>query len=287
MTTLISGKKIAQDLISSSLIPRVKLLNKKCVQPKLIVILIGEDPASQSYVRQKKIFAKKAGILSEVLIFPTTISESDILYELKKINKDPTVHGVIVQLPVPKHISVEKILNTIDPKKDVDGFTTESIGKLFLSLQTFACATPKGIVRMLKEANVTLSGKNVVIVGRSNTVGKPTAMLCLQENATVTICHSKTKDLATHLKKAEIVIAAVGKPEFIQGDQLSKGCIVIDVGVHRKPDGKLCGDVHFESASKVASKISPVPGGVGPMTVFSLIENTIESAERTAGNLVN
>ena len=279
MPTIISGSKIAKNLITSDLVPRVQSLSKKCVQPRLVVILIGEDPASQSYVRQKEKFAKRAGIESEVRIFPDTIAELAILDELEEINQDPKIHGVIVQLPVPKHISVEKILNKIAPKKDVDGFTTESIGKLFLGLPTFQCATPKGIVRMIKEAGVELAGKNVAVVGRSNTVGKPTALLCLQENATVTVCHSRTKDLNTHLKNAEIVIAAVGKPEFIHGDQLKKGCTVIDVGVHRKKDGKLCGDVHFESASKVASKISPVPGGVGPMTVFSLIENTIEAAE--------
>jgi methylenetetrahydrofolate dehydrogenase (NADP+)/methenyltetrahydrofolate cyclohydrolase len=276
---IISGKEIAEKIIKTELAPRVEKLKKKNIVPKLVVILIGEHPASASYVRQKEKFAIQAGVISEIRRFDETVLESEILSEIKKINKDSKTHGVIVQLPIPKHISVQKILRAISSKKDVDGFTPENVGKLFLGEQTLESCTPKGIIRMLQESGEDLAGKNVVVVGRSNIVGKPVAALCLNKNATVTICHSKTKNLREHLQRAELVIVAVGRPEFIRGEDLPLGAVVIDVGIHRKEDGKLCGDVHFESAKDVVSKISPVPGGVGPMTVVSLIENTILAAE--------
>lgn len=285
MAEIISGKDIAQKIIETDLVPRVQLLNKKNVQPKLVVILVGDHAASASYVRQKEKFAEKAGILSEVWRFEDTITEDEILAEIEKINTDDSIHGVIVQLPLPDHISIEKILRKIHPSKDVDGFTPENIGKLLLGERALECCTPKGIIRMIEEAGVELSGKNVAVIGRSNIVGKPVSALALNKSATVTICHSRTKNLREKIADSDIVIVAVGKPELITGEDLPRGAVVIDVGIHRKdaPDTergwKLCGDVDFESAKDVVSMISPVPGGVGPMTVISLIENTVQAAE--------
>lgn len=276
---IISGKTIAEQIIQNELLPRVRKLNKKSIQVKLVVFWVGENPASKSYIRQKEIFAQKAGILSEVKNFQKKITEKNLLSEIQKINQDPKVHGIIVQLPLPSHISPEKIILAIDPKKDVDGFSPVNLGKLLLGQPCLQSCTPKGIIKMLEHANVQIQGKKAVVIGRSNIVGKPIALLLLEKNATVTICHSKTKNLTEELKKADLVIVAMGKPEFIRGKDLKKGCTVIDVGIHKKQNGKLCGDVHFESASKVASNISPVPFGVGPMTVVSLIENTIQAAE--------
>jgi len=276
---IISGKDLAQNLVINELKPRVeKLKAEKNITPKLIVILVGENPASKSYVRQKEKLAKKCGIIAETWKYEADVSEQKILDEIEKINQDDDIHGVIVQLPVPKHISVEKILRTIDPKKDVDGFTPENIGKLFLGEPCLECCTPKGIIKMIESADVKLEGKHVVVVGRSNIVGKPVAILALNKNATVTICHSRTKDLDAEIARADILIVAVGIPQFIKGSQIPEGCVVIDVGIHMTENG-LCGDVEFETAKERASAISPVPGGVGPMTVFSLIENTIEVAE--------
>ena len=279
MAQIISGRDIAANIIEKDLIPRVRLLNKKSVQPRLIVILVGDHAASASYVRQKEKFAEKAGILSEVRRFDSSTTEEKILSEIDLINADDSIHGVIVQLPLPDHISIKKVLDRILPAKDVDGFTAENIGKLMLGEKCLECCTPKGIIRMIEESGEVLSGKRVVVIGRSNIVGKPVAALALNKSATVTVCHSRTQNLNEQLEKADIIIVAVGHAEFLHGDQIPKGATVIDVGIHRKDDGKLCGDVHFESAEKVAGKISPVPGGVGPMTVVSLIENTIEAAE--------
>ncbi len=279
MSTLISGKQIAQDLLISDLIPRIEKLKASGIIPKLVVLLVGDDPASHVYVNQKEKMCVRAGMLSEIVRMPESISETEVLDKLNQLNQDDSVHGIIVQVPLPDHISEDKINKTILPNKDVDGFSIHNIGELFQGRKTLECCTPKGIIRMLEASGVELSGKNVVVVGRSNNVGKPVAMLCLNKNATVTICHSRTRNLDAIIATAEILIVAVGRSEFIHGDQISKGCIVIDVGIHRKDDGKLCGDVHFASAEKKAAMISPVPGGVGPMTVYSLIENTVESAE--------
>ncbi len=279
MTKIISGSELSARLIEENLIPRVKKLNKKSVQPKLIVILIGEHPASVSYVRQKEKSAEKAGIIAETWRYDGDVTEDKILAEIDKINKDKNIHGVIVQLPLPDHISIDKILDKIDPAKDVDGFTPENIGKLFLGQKCLECCTPKGIITMLEETVDTLSGKKVVVIGRSNIVGKPVSALALNKSATVTICHSRTQNLNKELEGADIIIVAVGIPEFLKSDMVPDGCIVIDVGIHRKPEGGLCGDVAFDEVSKKTTAISPVPGGVGPMTVYSLIENTIEAAE--------
>ena len=276
---VISGREVAETILTTDLKNKVLELNKKNIKPKLIVMLVGDMKASASYVAQKEKFAVKAGIESNIMRFEATVTEKEILSQIDNINNDKSIHGVIVQLPLPDHISVTKVLNRIDPSKDVDGFTPTNVGKLFLGEETLVSCTPKGIMQMLASTGTDLSGKNVTVVGRSNIVGKPVAILCLQQNATVTICHSRTKDLNSKLADAEIIIVAVGIPKFINGDQIPKGAIVIDVGIHNI-DGKLCGDVDFESASQKASAITPVPGGVGPMTVCALIENTIIAAER-------
>ena len=241
--------------------------------------MVGDLGASASYVRQKEKFASKAGINSEVRKFNDQISEEEILKEIEKINNDKNIHGVIVQLPLPDHISITKVLNSIHPSKDVDGFTPTNVGKLFLGEETLVSCTPKGIMQMLASINLDLKGKNVTVIGRSNIVGKPVSILCQQQHATVTMCHSRTRDIPSKLSDADVTIVAVGKPKFVTGDQVPSGCIVIDVGIH-SIDGKLCGDVDFDSVSQKASAITPVPGGVGPMTVCSLIENTIIAAER-------
>ena len=276
---VISGREVAETILTTDLKNKVLELNKKNIKPKLIVMLVGDMKASASYVAQKEKFAVKAGIESNIMRFEATVTEKEILSQIDNINNDKSIHGVIVQLPLPDHISVTKVLNRIDPSKDVDGFTPTNVGKLFLGEETLVSCTPKGIMQMLASTGTDLSGKNVTVVGRSNIVGKPVAILCLQQNATVTICHSRTKDLNSKLADADIIIVAVGIPKFINGNQIPKGAIVIDVGIHNI-DGKLCGDVDFESASQKASAITPVPGGVGPMTVCALIENTIIAAER-------
>tara|TARA_B100001769_G_C22078822_1_gene581138 strand:+ start:797 stop:1645 length:849 start_codon:yes stop_codon:yes gene_type:complete len=276
---IISGREVAESILTNDLKNKVIELNKKNIKPKLIVILVGDMKASASYVAQKEKFAVKAGIESDVMRFDASVTESEILKQIDSINSDKNIHGVIVQLPLPDHISVPKVLNRIDPSKDVDGFTPSNVGKLFLGEDTLVSCTPKGIMQMLASTGMDLNGKNVTVVGRSNIVGKPVAILCLQQNATVTICHSRTKDLNAKLSDADVIIVAVGIPKFINGDQIPEGSIVIDVGIHNI-DGKLCGDVDFESASLKASAITPVPGGVGPMTVCALIENTILAAER-------
>ena len=276
---IISGREVAETILTTDLKNKVIELNKKNINPKLIVILVGDMKASASYVAQKEKFAVKAGIESDVMRFEASVTESEILAEIDKINGDSTIHGVIVQLPLPDHISVAKVLNRIHPSKDVDGFTPTNVGKLFLGEDTLVSCTPKGIMQMLASTKMDLNGKNVTVVGRSNIVGKPVAILCLQQNATVTMCHSRTKDLNAKLSDADVIIVAVGIPKFISGDQIPEGCVVIDVGIHNI-DGKLCGDVDFDSVSEKASAITPVPGGVGPMTVCALIENTIIAAER-------
>ena len=276
---VISGREVAENILTTDLKNKVIELNKKNIKPKLIVVLVGDMKASASYVAQKEKFAVKAGIESDVMRFESSVTESEILDQIDIINNDKSIHGVIVQLPLPEHISVAKVLNRIDPSKDVDGFTPTNVGKLFLGEDTLVSCTPKGIMQMLASTGTDLSGKNVTVVGRSNIVGKPVAILCLQQNATVTMCHSRTKDLNAKLSDADVVIVAVGIPKFINGDQIPKDSIVIDVGIHNI-DGKLCGDVDFDSASLKASAITPVPGGVGPMTVCALIENTILAAER-------
>lgn len=282
MTYLISGRDIAQQIIEKDLKPRVVRLQKKGINPKLVVIFVGENPASASYIRQKEKFAAQAGMLSEVRRFPDTLSEEELLEEIEKINTDDSIHGVIVQLPLPDHIDVDKVITSIDVSKDVDGFGEENNKDLDVREADLPPCTPKGVMTMLEKSKIDVSGRRVVVMGRSRIVGRPVAEMMLYRGAMVKVLHSQTdpSEAAQALKEAEILVVAVGKPELVHGDQLSKGVVVIDVGMHRKEDGTLCGDVEFESVSKVASAISPVPGGVGPMTVVSLIENTVKAAEQ-------
>ena len=279
MAEIISGRDIASKIIETDLIPRVEKLKSNGIIPKLVVILVGEHPASASYVKQKEKSAARAGIESEIQRFPDTISEELILAELDTIELNDKIHGVIVQTPLPKHISIEKVLAKISPRKDVDGWTAENVGKLTQGEETLESCTPKGIIRLLDESNTEIKGSNAVVIGRSNIVGKPVSLLLLNRGATVTTCHRGTTDVDFYLKNADIVVVAVGKIGLVRGEQLKPGCTVIDVGINRNDEGKLVGDVDFESAEKIAGKITPVPGGVGPMTVISLIENTIKAAE--------
>lgn len=276
---ILSGKDLAEQKIEQELKPRVEALKAQNITPKLVVIFVGEHAASASYIRQKEKFAAKAGIDSEVRNLPDNISEADLLTEIENINQDASIHGVIVQLPLPDHIDANKVINTIAPAKDVDGFSVDNVGRLFLGQDCLQSCTPKGIIDLIKASGKDIQGAHAVVIGRSNIVGKPVSLLLLQENATVTTCHRHTQDLTALTKQADILVVAVGKQEFIKGAQIKPGSVVIDVGIHRKEDGTLCGDVDFETAQEVAGVITPVPGGVGPMTVVSLIENTVKAAE--------
>lgn len=272
---LIDGKKIAherQALVAAA----VKELS---TPPHLVVVLVGEDPASVVYTRNKHATCEKVGMKSTLLKLPANISEEDLLSKVHDLNQERDVHGILIQLPLPKHISADRIMDAIDPHKDVDGFHPENVGLLHLGQPRFVPCTPKGIMTLMSTINYDCSGKSAVVIGRSNIVGKPMAELLLQQNATVTICHSKTKDIATIARTADILIAAAGKPHLVTSDWVKPGACVIDVGIHRMSDGNLTGDVDFNSASKNAEWITPVPGGVGPMTIATLLENTLQAAQ--------
>ncbi|WP_394217803.1 bifunctional methylenetetrahydrofolate dehydrogenase/methenyltetrahydrofolate cyclohydrolase FolD [Halobacillus trueperi] len=275
---VIYGKQLAEDL-RQEMKEEVSALHTKDIRPKLVVVILGEDPASMSYVKGKQRASEKIGMDSDLIELPVETSERELLDLIEKLNQDPTVHGILVQLPVPDHISDQKIIEAIHPDKDVDGFHPANVGKMMTGQDTFFPCTPYGILVMLKRADITLEGKHVVIIGRSNLVGKPVGQLLLNENATVTHCHSRTKDLQSHTKQADILIVAAGKPSLISGEDIKEGAVVIDVGVNRV-DGKLTGDVDFDSAKEVASHITPVPKGVGPMTITMLLHNTIKAAKR-------
>jgi methylenetetrahydrofolate dehydrogenase (NADP+)/methenyltetrahydrofolate cyclohydrolase len=279
---IISGRDIAQKIIIKELQPKTQKLIKKGVQPKLVVIFVGDNSASASYIKQKKKFAAQAGVLTQVRQFPETLTEKELLQTIENVNADETIHGVIVQLPLPLSIDVQKVFETIDPRKDVDGFGEENNFQLDTREAFLPPCTPKGIMTLLEKSHISVAGRRVVVMGRSHIVGRPVAEMMLYQGAMLKILHSKTppQEAQKALKEAEILVVAIGKPEFVRGEQLSKGVVVIDVGIHKKEDGTLCGDVHVPSVSKVASAISPVPGGVGPMTVVSLIENTIKAAEQ-------
>ena len=290
MTKIIDGKEISK-IIRSEQKVKVELLKKNTgITPGLAVVLVGEDPASQAYVRSKRRACKNMGILSRDYNFPTNIEELDLLNLISELNADAEIHGILVQLPLPKHINENKVLLSISPDKDVDGFHPQSLGKLVIGMDTFFSCTPFGIIKLLEYSDIDIEGKHVCIVGRSNIVGKPMANLLLRKdktgNATVTICHSKTKDISFHTKQADIVIAAIGKPEFITAEMIKEDAIVIDVGINRVENSEaergyiLVGDVDFKEVSKKTSFITPVPGGVGPMTITMLMYNTILSATR-------
>ncbi|MCA1022984.1 bifunctional methylenetetrahydrofolate dehydrogenase/methenyltetrahydrofolate cyclohydrolase FolD [Halobacillus litoralis] len=274
---VIYGKQLAENL-REEMKQEIITLHEKGVHPKLVVVIIGEDPASKSYVKGKQRASEKVGMDSDLIELPEDTSEQDLLDLISRLNQDDTVHGILVQLPVPDHISDQKIIEAIDPSKDVDGFHPENVGRMLTGQDTFFPCTPYGIMVMLERAAIDVEGKHAVIVGRSNLVGKPVGQLLLNKNATVTHCHSRTKDLKSHTKQADILIVAAGRPGLVTGEHVKEGAVVIDVGVNRV-DGKLTGDVDFESAQEVASHITPVPKGVGPMTITMLLHNTIKAAK--------
>lgn len=278
MAIILSGKTMSEALTADQA-KRVEEMKEKGLVPGLAVVLVGEDPASQVYVRNKGLACEAVGIYSRTVRLPAETAEEELLNTIDELNTDGQIHGILVQLPLPKHLNEAKVLARILPEKDVDGFHISNAGKLFTSQDGVVACTPKGILYMLKEAGVPLEGKEAVVIGRSNIVGKPVAMLLLQENCTVTICHSRTKDLAAHCRRADVLVAATGKAKFVTRDMVKPGAAVIDVGINRV-DGKVVGDVDYGPVSEVAGYITPVPGGVGKMTISMLIENTLEAACR-------
>jgi len=277
MAVILDGKKLRDKILEEL----QKKVSKFEVKPSLAVILAGENPASQIYVNNKQKMAERIGITSQIIRFPQNVSEAELLDKIEELNNDKSVNAILVQLPLPEQISKDKVINKINPAKDVDGFTPYNFGKLFSgeAPNVYPC-TPKGILLLLDEYKIDLSGKHAVVIGRSNIVGRPVAQMLLDRNATVTMCHSYTKNLSQITKTADIIISAVGK-NIIKGEMLKSGCVVVDVGIFKDETGKTRGDVDFESSSKIASYISPVPGGVGPMTITSLMLNTVELFEKS------
>jgi methylenetetrahydrofolate dehydrogenase (NADP+)/methenyltetrahydrofolate cyclohydrolase len=284
--TLIKGSEISKQIREEIKNEVAGLKEKNNITPGLATILVGEDEASKVYVGAKEKACKELGIYSDRIDLPGNTTEADLLALIDKLNKDSKIHGILVQLPLPKHINETNVLNAVDPRKDVDGFHPVNVGKMVLGKPAFLPCTPHGILELLKRSNVETSGAEVVVVGRSNIVGKPIANMLLQKkkggNATVTVCHTGTKDIASHTKKADILIVAVGKPKMIKADMVKEGVVVIDVGVNRLETG-LVGDVDFEAVKEKAKAITPVPGGVGPMTITMLMYNTVHAAKMQAG----
>ena len=285
MTMPVSAQKIDGIALSaqlrSDLSARVTALKAKGVAPGLAVILVGDDPASAVYVRNKVKACADTGVHSVFEKYEASLSEAELLTRIASLNTDPTIHGVLVQMPLPKHINPHKIIEAISTAKDVDGYATLSAGELMTGQSGFRPCTPYGCMKLIETTGIDLRGKHAVVIGRSNTVGKPMALLLLQANATVTIVHSGTPDIGHHTRQADVVVAAVGKRNVLTADMVKPGAIVIDVGMNRDDEGKLCGDVDYAGVKAVASFITPVPGGVGPMTITMLLVNTLESAERT------
>ena len=278
MAKIIDGKAISA-AIREEIKIEVTSLGKIGIVPGLAVIIVGNDPASEVYVKNKGKACGEVGIYSEIIALPEQTSESELLARIDELNARNDINGILVQLPLPRHISEKAVTERIKPEKDVDAFSDENVGKITVGEPRFLPCTPAGVMEMLCREGIEISGKECVVVGRSNIVGKPMALLLLKENGTVTVCHSKTKDLASHTRRADILVAAIGKPKFITGDMIKQGAVVIDVGINRDENGKLCGDVDFASAEDVASAITPVPGGVGPMTITMLLENTVTAAK--------
>jgi len=278
----IDGNALAKN-IRAEVAERASALAARGHKPGLAVILVGDDPASQVYVSHKVKDCETSNVRSVLDRFPADMAEAALLARIAELNRDDTIHGILVQMPLPKHIDPQKVIAAIATTKDVDGFSVLSAGELASGLPGFRPCTPYGCMKLIETTGFDLRGKHAVVIGRSNTVGKPMAQLLLQANATVTICHSATPDLGLHTRQADVVVAAVGRRNTLTADMVKPGAVVIDVGMNRKDDGKLCGDVDFEGVSQVAGWITPVPGGVGPMTRAMLLVNTIESAERTAG----
>lgn len=277
MAKILSGKTVSQR-IKDELAAEVSTLKEKGIHPGLAVIIVGDDPASRVYVNNKKKACAEIGIYSEEYALPAETTQAELLELIDTLNHKADIHGVLVQLPLPKQIDEETVINAIDPKKDVDAFHPVNVGKIMVGNFDFVPCTPAGVMELIKESGIDVSGKECVVVGRSNIVGKPQAMLLLHQNGTVTICHSRTKDLAEKTRNADILVAAVGKPNFITGDMVKPGAVVIDVGINRIAEKKLVGDVDFESCEPVAGAITPVPGGVGPMTIAMLMRNTVKAA---------
>jgi methylenetetrahydrofolate dehydrogenase (NADP+)/methenyltetrahydrofolate cyclohydrolase len=277
MAKILSGKVVSQR-IKDELKKEVADLNAKGIHPGLAVVIVGDDPASRVYVNNKKKACAEIGIHSEEYALPAETSQEELLKLVDTLNRKDSISGILVQLPLPKQIDEEAVIQAIDPKKDVDAFHPVNVGKIMVGNYDFVPCTPAGVMELIKESGIEVAGKECVVVGRSNIVGKPQAMLLLHQNGTVTICHSKTKDLAETTRRADILVVAVGRPEMIMGDMIKEGAVVIDVGMNRLENKKLVGDVHFESAEKVAGAITPVPGGVGPMTIAMLMKNTVKAA---------
>ena len=278
MAVIIDGKKLAQE-IREELKLKCEKIKEKGIQPKLAVVMVGDNKASQVYVKNKSKACEEVGIEFEEFLLDANIEQKVLMDVLEKLNKDNNVHGILLQSPIPEHLDINEAFRTIAPEKDVDGFNPVNVGKLCLNQDTFVSCTPYGIMKMFEVYDIDLTGKNVTIIGRSNIVGKPLMQCCLNKNATVTVCHSKTKDLKQHTQNADVVIAAIGKSKFITADMIKQDAVVIDVGINRGEDGKLTGDVDFENVKEKASYITPVPGGVGPMTIAMLINNVIKSCE--------
>ena len=277
---LIDGNLLSKKL-RAEIATRSAILTAKGVRPGLAVIVVGDDPASQVYVRNKVKACEDVGFHSVLERYPAELDEAQLLARIATLNADPSIHGILVQLPLPKHIAADRVLEAIASEKDVDGFHVANAGALMVGAPLFKPCTPYGCMKMLESIEYPLRGARAVVIGASNIVGKPMAMLLLQAGATVTICNSKTKDLSVHTKEADILVVATGKPKMITGNMIKPGSVVIDVGINRLPDGKLCGDVDFDTAKYVAGWITPVPGGVGPMTITMLLMNTLEAVERS------
>ncbi|HDS2021485.1 TPA: bifunctional methylenetetrahydrofolate dehydrogenase/methenyltetrahydrofolate cyclohydrolase FolD [Staphylococcus aureus] len=279
---ILDGKQIAKDY-RQGLQNQVEALKEKGFTPKLSVILVGNDGASQSYVRSKKKAAEKIGMISEIVHLEETATEEEVLNELNRLNNDDSVSGILVQVPLPKQVSEQKILEAINPDKDVDGFHPINIGKLYIDEQTIVPCTPLGIMEILKHADIDLEGKNAVVIGRSHIVGQPVSKLLLQKNASVTILHSRSKDMASYLKDADVIVSAVGKPGLVTKDVVKEGAVIIDVGNTPDEDGKLKGDVDYDAVKEIAGAITPVPGGVGPLTITMVLNNTLLAEKMRRG----
>ncbi|MBQ7935885.1 MAG: bifunctional methylenetetrahydrofolate dehydrogenase/methenyltetrahydrofolate cyclohydrolase FolD [Clostridia bacterium] len=277
MAKIIDGKSISLQ-VREKIKEETKLLVEKGVTPGLAVVIVGEDSASKVYVRNKIKACEEVGFYSENYALPAETSEDELLALVERLNQEAKIHGILVQLPLPQHLDANKVIAAIDPKKDVDAFHIQNVGKIMLGQYDFLPCTPAGVMKLLEYSGIEVAGKDCVVVGRSNIVGKPQAMLLLHANATVQICHSKTKDLAKKTAAADILIVAIGKAKFITADMIKEGAVVIDVGMDRDENGKLCGDVDFDSCFEKASYITPVPGGVGPMTISMLLQNTLSAA---------
>jgi methylenetetrahydrofolate dehydrogenase (NADP+)/methenyltetrahydrofolate cyclohydrolase len=279
---VIDGVALSRDM-RAEVRRRAEALTARGVRPGLAVVLVGDDPASAVYVRNKVRACADAGLHSVQENYDASLSEARLLERIQALNDDPAIHGILVQMPLPRHIDPQRVIAAISTEKDVDGYSALSAGELVTGLPGFRPCTPHGCLKLIESTGIDIRGKHAVVIGRSNTVGKPMALLLLQAHATVTVCHSATADLAHHTRQADIVVAAVGRRNTLTGDMVKPGAVVIDVGINRDDEGRLCGDVDYPSVSRVASWITPVPGGVGPMTITMLLVNTLTSAERSAG----